>query len=59
MATVSAKSKGLEAYWRMNDGTGNTFTDCTGHGHTLTSEYSYTPKWVEGVKSTDESTPWQ
>lgn len=59
MATVSAKSKGLEAYWRMNDGTGNTFADCTGHGHTLTSEYSYTPKWVEGVKSTDESTPWQ
>ena len=59
MATVSAKSKGLEAYWRMNDGTGNTFADCTGKGHTLTSEYSYTPKWVEGVKSTDESTPWQ
>lgn len=59
MATVSAKSKGLEAYWRMNDGTGNTYTDCTGNGHTLTSEYSYTPKWIEGVKSTDESTPWQ
>ena len=59
MATVSSKSKGLEAYWRMNDGTGNTYADCTGHGHTLTSEYSYTPKWVEGVKSTDESTPWQ
>ena len=59
MATVSAKSKGLEAYWRMNDGTGNTFADCTGKGHTLTSEYNYTPKWVEGVKSTDESTPWQ
>ena len=59
MATVSAKSKGLEAYWRMNDGTGNTFADCTGKGHTLTSEYSYTPKWVEGVKSTHESTPWQ
>ena len=38
MATVSAKSKGLEAYWRMNDGTGNTYADCTGHGHTLTSE---------------------
>lgn len=59
MATVSAKSKGLEAYWRMNDGTGNTYADCTGNGHTLTSEYSYTPKWIEGVKSTDESTPWQ
>lgn len=59
MATVSAKSKGLEAYWRMNDGTGNTFADCTGNGHTLTSGNASTPKWIEGVKSTDESTPWQ
>lgn len=59
MATVSAKSKGLEAYWRMNDGTGNTFADCTGNGHTLTSGNASTPKWIEGVKSTDESTPWK
>lgn len=59
MATVSAKSKGLEAYWRMNDSTGNTFADCTGNGHTLTSGNASTPKWIEGVKSTDESTPWQ
>lgn len=59
MATVSAKSKGLEAYWRMNDGTGNTFADCTGNGHTLTSGNASTPKWIEGVKSTDESTQWK
>lgn len=59
MATVSSKSKGLEAYWRMNEGTGNTFNDCTGNGHTLTCASGMTPTWVEGIKSTDESTPWK
>ena len=57
MATTSAKSKGLEAYWRMNDGQGKVFEDCTGHGHTMKT--SKDPVWVNGVKSTDTATPWQ
>ena len=56
-STVSPKSKGLEAYWRFNEGSGNTFNDATGHGHTLTTHA--TPIWVDGIKSTDEQTNWQ
>ena len=56
-STVSPKSKGLEAYWRFNEGSGNTFNDATGHGHTLTTHV--TPIWVDGIKSTDEQTNWQ
>ena len=56
MTTTSAKSQGLEAYWRFNEGEGNTFEDCTGNGHTLKT--SKTPTWVAGIKSTDTETPW-
>ena len=56
MTTTSAKSQGLEAYWRFNEGEGNTFEDCTGNGHTLKT--SKTPMWVAGIKSTDTETPW-
>ena len=56
MTTTSAKSQGLVAYWRMNEGEGNTFEDCTGNGHTLKT--SKTPTWVSGIKSTDTETEW-
>ena len=56
-STVSPKAKGLEAYWRFNEGTGNVFQDATGKGHTLTT--TETPVWVQGIKSTDEHTDWK
>lgn len=56
-STVSPKAKGLEAYWRFNEGTGNVFHDATGKGHTITT--TQTPTWVEGIKSTDEHTDWK
>lgn len=56
MTTTSAKSQGLVAYWRFNEGEGNVFEDCTGNGHTLRT--SATPTWVDGIKSTDDATPW-
>ena len=45
-----------EAYWRFNEGSGTTFEDCTGHGHTLTTTKN--PTWIPGIKSNDPSTPW-
>lgn len=56
MTTTSAKSEGLVGYWRMNDGEGKTFEDCTGNGHTLTAEQD--PVWVENILSTDTETAW-
>ena len=56
-STVSPKAKGLEAYWRFNEGTGNVFHDATGKGHTITT--TQTPTWVEGIKSIDEHTDWK
>ena len=58
MTTTSAKSEGLEAYWRFNDGEGNTFKDYTGNGHTMTTSTGVMPTWVSGIKSTDEATDW-
>lgn len=56
MTTVSPSSEGLEAYWRFNEGTGTTFNDCTGHGHTLSTQK--TPTWIPGIKSNAVSTEW-
>lgn len=57
MTQVSPKSKGLEAYWRMNEGKGNEFQDATGKGHTLTTNKNIT--WIDNILSTDKSTPWE
>lgn len=57
MTSTSPKSKGLEAYWKFNEGQGNVFEDITGHGHTLTTEVM--PQWIDGILSTDESTAWK
>lgn len=56
MTTVSPQSEGLEAYWRFNDGSGSTFNDCTGHGHTLFTKND--PTWIPGIKSNAVSTEW-
>lgn len=56
MLSTSPKSPGLEAYWKFDEGEGNTFKDYTGNGYTLTTEKEC--KWIHGVLSTDESTPW-
>lgn len=58
MNSVSSKARGLECYWRMNDGQGAAFADATGHGHTLRSNKGAVPTWVPGVMSNAESTPW-
>ncbi|MBR0560840.1 hypothetical protein, partial [Neokomagataea anthophila] len=57
MTVTSPKSPGLEAYWKFNEGEGNVFQDATGKGHTLTT--SMTPKWIDGILSTDGSTDWK
>ena len=57
MTQVSPKSAGLEAYWRFNEGSGNTFEDATGKGHTLTTDK--TPVWIDGILSTDDATNWK
>ena len=57
MTTTSARSEGLVAYWRMNEGSGEVFEDCTGNGHTLRAQVA-PAGWIEGVKSTDTATPW-
>lgn len=56
ITTTSAKSQGLVAYWRMNEGSGNVFEDMTGNGYTLTTTLN--PVWVHDIKSTDTETPW-
>ena len=56
MTTTSAKSKDLVAYWRMNEGSGNVFEDCSGNGRTLRTEKF--PTWIPGIKSTDTETVW-
>lgn len=56
MTSTSAKSKGLVAYWRFNEGEGSTFNDYSGNGHTMT--VTKAPTWIDNIKSTDEATPW-
>lgn len=57
MNSVSVKADGLKAYWKMNDGEGNTFKDYTGNGYNATA--AGTIRWIPGILSTDVSTPWQ
>ena len=65
MTHVSPKATGLEAYWRMDegtteqrsDGTYTVFKDVTEHGYTLETKQNVT--WVDGILSTDTATPWK
>lgn len=56
MTVVSPNSDGLEAYWKMNEGTGNEFKDATGHGFDGKADGKV--RWIHDILSTDESTPW-
>lgn len=56
ITTTSAKSAGLEAYWRFNEGEGKVFEDITGNGHTMSTNANIT--WVPNIKSTDTATDW-
>ena len=46
---VAPDSEGLLAYWRFNEGTGNTSADMTGHGYNAERKTG-TPTWIEGVR---------
>lgn len=49
MFAVDAQSEGLEAYWKMNEGQGNTIKDATEHGNDGTIDG--TPTWINNVRS--------
>lgn len=48
MYVISPDSKGLFAYFKFNEGQGNSFNDATGHGNTCTAQG--TTQWVQNVR---------
>lgn len=48
MYVISPDSKGLFAYFKFNEGSGNSFADATGHGNTCTAQG--TTRWVQNVR---------
>ncbi|WGQ11559.1 DUF1735 and LamG domain-containing protein [Pedobacter gandavensis] len=52
MFAINPKTEGLEAYWKLNEGSGNTFADATGNGNTAVSVGQTT--WVKGVRSDEQ-----
>lgn len=48
MYACDAASEGLEAYWKLNEGQGDTFTDATGHGNT--GKCVAVPDWEQSVR---------
>lgn len=48
MYVISPDSKGLFAYFKFNEGSGNSFNDATGHGNTCTAQG--TTQWVQNVR---------
>lgn len=48
MYACDPKSEGLEAYWKLNEGTGATFNDATGNGNTGTC--TSVPTWTQNVR---------
>lgn len=48
MYACDAKSTGLEAYWKLNEGQGDTFHDATGHGNT--GKCVAVPTWEQNVR---------
>ena len=48
MYACDAKSTGLEAYWKLNEGRGDTFNDATGHGNT--GKCVAVPTWEQNVR---------
>lgn len=52
MFAINPKTEGLEAYWKLNEGAGNSFADATGNGNTAVSLGQTT--WVKGVRSDEQ-----
>ncbi len=48
MYACDAKSTGLEAYWKLNEGQGDTFNDATDHGNT--GKCVAVPTWEQNVR---------
>ena len=48
MYACDPKSDGLEAYWKLNEGQGDTFADATGHGNT--GKCVAVPDWEQNVR---------
>lgn len=48
MYACDAKSTGLEAYWKLNEGQGDTFKDATDHGNT--GKCVAVPTWEQNVR---------
>ena len=48
MYSCNPKSDGLEGYWKMNEGSGTTLNDATGHGNT--GSFITTPTWTQNVR---------
>lgn len=46
---VAPDSEGLLAYWRFNEGTGETSIDMTGHGYNAMRKTGR-PSWIQGVR---------
>ena len=47
MFNVDPTTDGLEAYWKLDEGSGNEFADATGHGNICTST-GYT-EWKHNI----------
>lgn len=52
MFAINPETPGLEAYWKMNEGEGNVFSDATGHGNDLKAEG--TVAWRDGIRSDEQ-----
>ena len=48
MYVIDPTTNGLEAYWKMNEGTGNDFKDATGHGNL--AHAVGTTEWTQNVR---------
>ena len=48
MYVCDPASDGLEAYWKMNEGSGDTFKDATGHGNN--GKAATLPAWIPNVR---------
>lgn len=49
MYAIDPETPGLEAYWKMNEGTGNSFKDATEHGNDMVA--AGTISWKDGIRS--------
>lgn len=52
MYAIDPATPGLEAYWKMDEGTGNQFKDATGHGNDMKASGTIT--WKDGIRSDAE-----